>query len=402
MNAAKPIRTRHAPRRRLGRGVFLRRRVSFGYAGRLLAEIAGLTLLVLVAVEGIFLSDLLISDLLPQVLEHRAGLLNLLLLLALAVPNGLFLSLPLALLVAAYLTFLRRREAGEFAVVAGMGYSTRLLAAAALVAGLGGFLLSAVLSGYVEPNARYLMRRTAFDVTYGALRDGAVGAGKFYTLGDETVFVSHGWLTDAASNLFIHQHVEGTHNRIVVAPHTRGFTSTTGSPLGIVLQDATLLDFDLDRGGPRVGIEPRSVTTLNRAVVGLPHLVPPDLAGRDANLEEQTTLDLLGGGRRHGEVAVVLGKRLLRALLCLLAPLLAVPAMAQTRPKTLLLALPAAAAVVLGISFFGPRLVEELVVWGLAGAVWTLLAGALALAALVALLVHRWQARCIAPAGVRL
>lgn len=402
MDAAKLIRRRPPPARRRGRGVFLRRRVSLGYAGRLLAEIGGLTLLVLAAVEGIFLSDLLISDLLPQVLEHRAGLLNLLLLLALAVPNGLFLSLPLALLVAAYLTFLRRREAGEFAVVAGMGYSTRLLAAAALVAGLGGFLLSAVLSGYVEPNARYLMRRAVFDITYAALRDGAVGAGKFYTLGDETVFVSHGWLADAASNLFIHQHVGGTRNRIVVAPHTRGFASTTGAPVGIVLRDATLLDFDLDRGGSRVSIEPRSVTTLNQAVVGLPRLAPPDLAGRDGHLEEQTTLELLGSGRRDGDIAAALGKRLLRALLCLLAPLLAVPAMAQTRPKTLLLALPAAATVVLGISFFGPRGVEELVAWGLAGAAWALLAGAVILAGLAAALVRRWQASCVAPAGVRL
>ena len=90
------------------------------YAAGLVLDAWKFAFIVLAGAEAIFLSDALISNLLPVVLEHQAGILNLLTLVVLSVPVVLVIALPLALLVGAYFAFLRRRQVAEFTVIAGM------------------------------------------------------------------------------------------------------------------------------------------------------------------------------------------------------------------------------------------------------------------------------------------
>ena len=76
---------------------FLRFPVSLGYSGGILGEIGRFTLLILAGVEAIYLSDLLVFEFLPRVLAFQGNAVDVLELLVLATPQGLFLALPFVL-----------------------------------------------------------------------------------------------------------------------------------------------------------------------------------------------------------------------------------------------------------------------------------------------------------------
>jgi lipopolysaccharide export LptBFGC system permease protein LptF len=388
------------------RNVFWRAGVSRRYAGDLLGGIARDVVVVLAAVEGIFLSEFMISELLPRVLEHGGTLLDVVVLLLYAVPDGLYLALPVALLIATYLAFLRRREASEFTVIAGMGYGGRLLVSLAALAGIGGFVAATAITGFIEPHARYLFRKTIFDIAIEELRSGEIAAGKFHVFGEMAVFASRGRLGNRASGVFVHEHLDGDRNRIIMAGRSLGL-SAEGGRKAILLDDATILTFArTERTGECEGctvaprLAPANVVDLNRFFVGAPELPLPQTSGRAVGASgEATTPELLA---QADTAAERLGQRLLRAALCFFAPLLALAAVAVTGPKTLLLALPGAGALLLGGTFFGPRLVERLAgmgTWPTLGAVFAAMLVASALAVAVVL---RREPQLINPARVRL
>jgi lipopolysaccharide export LptBFGC system permease protein LptF len=409
-SAAEPLAGSVPQRRRLPP-----RSVSRRYAAGLLGEVAWHTMIVLAVVEAIFLSDLIISELLPRVLDQQGGIFDLLLLILLGMPEGLFLALPIALVVSVYLVFLRRREAGEMMVLAGMGRGGGNLVAAGLFIGALGCALSLLLSGYVEPHARYTMQRTYSEMALRSLRTGDIPTGTFFEFGDFAIFASRGQLANLASGVFIHQHLSPTRNRITMASRTLGLDVEGGSRKGILLEDATALEFDLGRPaaapaaneagcagcGPSQRITPVTTASASYFLAELPSLRLPDTVPRGASAEERTLPELIEGPSGDS-VTKVLTTELLRALICLAAPLLALLAVAFSRPATLLFALPGAAAVVLGLSFFGPRAIEWVLPLGLAQlAGCVLLAMSLAITA-TALLVKRYEAGCIGPARVRL
>jgi lipopolysaccharide export system permease protein len=388
------------------RNVFWRERVSLAYARDLLSAIGRDVLVVLAAVEGIFLSELLISELLPSVLEHGGDIIDTIVLMSLSIPEGLYLALPLALVIATYLTLLRRREASEFTVVAGMGYSSRVLVGLALVTGIAGFVAATLLTGFVEPLSRYQLRKSAFDLAIEELKSGEIAAGKFHVFGEMAVFASRGRLGDRATGVFVHEHLDGDRNRIVMADRSLGLTSGAGRK-AILLDDATILNFDLSTRGagceacvaaPR--LTPANVVNLNRFFVGAPELPLPETSPRRVGASrESTTPELFA---EFDQSAGLLGNRLLRAVLCFLAPLLALAAVTLTGPRTLLLALPAAGGILLAGVFFGPRLVDRIAGYGALATMGAVLAATLVVAGL-ALAIVRWrEARCLSPARVRL
>lgn len=392
--------------------------VSRRYGAGLLIDVVRQSAIVLAIVESIFLGELVLSELLPRTLDMHAGFANLALLVVFAAPEGIFLSLPLSVLVAAYLIFLRRREAGEFAVIVGMGHPVQVLVGAALLLGISGFAVSQLLAGYVEPNASYQLERAFFHITSKSLRDGEFAPGKFYDAGDQMVFVSHGRLADGANNIFIQQSLPPDRTRMIVARSGSGLDGISGSQIGLMLQDVTVLDFNLEPSGPPSAagatgtgcadcrgpsvIKPIDVLLLNRIPIALPQLPLSQMRAQDAVLDNLSTTDLLARGPPSNLVAAILGKRLLRGLLCLLAPILGLLAVALTRPATLLFALPAASALILAGSFFGPTVVVWLARFGFAAAVGIPGLLAISLIAISAVLVGRWEGRCIAPTRVRL
>ena len=412
-------RTLH-PWRTIGRALSPRHPVLLRYTGGLLSEVAKRTFIVLVAVEVVYLSDVVISYLLPRVLEFEAGVLDLLLLIVLAMPEVLTIALPLTLLIATYLTLLRRREAREFIIMAGTGYGPRALIALALMVGVGGLSLSLLLTGYAEPHTRYLTRKVLFDIVYGALRDGELSAGKFYEIGDLVVFASSGRIAGVAGNAFIHQRLDNSRYRVIVANKTVRMNTIEGAKTGLILENAAVHEFekrDASVGGgdaPAIDsadcsacgagrdMSTLSVLTSNRLFVETPTAEVPQIGARGESIEEWTNFELLSQDTTITSVASTLGVRLLRALLCFLAPLLALLSAGLTTQRTFLIALPLAAAAVLFVSFFTPYAVNVVVPVGLAGTMAIAVAWAAGVALLVVWSIQRFQAGCVGPAGVRL
>ena len=398
-------------------------RRSFGtltlrYAAGLIFDAWKFVGFVLVGAEAIFLSDALISNLLPLVLEHQAGILNLLTLVVLSVPVVLVIALPLALLVGAYFAFLRRRQAAEFTVMAGMGYSSRSLIALAVTIGLGGLAASLLLSGFAEPLARHQLAEVAFHIQYDALREGKIAAGKFYRIRNYAVFASSGRINDAASNIFVHQRVNAQKDRIVVAKHAvRIKRPERSTNIGLILEGVAIFDLqhqemDSDAGesagqtdrcadcDEAATVSPFQIMRFDRIFVEFPSTSLPSRGPRGSLHEEWTSLELLQQGPRAEWTTAVLGDRLLRGIICFLTPLLGLLAVVMTTDRTYLFALPVAGSAVLCAGFFGSYGVDFLASRGMAMTLGVLAAMAASATLLVAAWIRRRESGCIRPLGV--
>jgi lipopolysaccharide export LptBFGC system permease protein LptF len=388
--------------------------VSIRYAGGLFLDVTRLAVAFVAGVEAVFLTDLVITHVLPHVLDNRASLVNVVLLVGLTLPSGLYIALPVAILAAAYFALLHRREAREFIVLAGMGRGAGPIVRFAVLTGAAGMALSFFLSGYVEPLSRYAAGRTMFDVGFEAIKTGSIGAGKFYSLNGFTIFAGSGQTNQVASKVFFLQELGDERYRLITATQSQRINEPEMTDTGVVLDNAAAYDFEVRKDSPPgtkalgacencevLQVVPGGARTSNQIFIDLPSLEFPDHEPRGDKVEDRTSLELLGGDLRDDAVKRELGGRLLRGLLVLLAPLLALLAVSLTRPATFLLALPTAAGLILAGSFFGPRLIDELVSFGLGGAVTMLLAGTSLLVGLIVGLTFRFESGCIQHGGVQ-
>jgi lipopolysaccharide export LptBFGC system permease protein LptF len=396
-------------------GAIVPRPVAIRHGGSLLIDASWLILAFVAGVEAVFLTDLVINRILPRVLEHGASLVNVLVLVVLSIPSCLYIALPISVLAAVYFTVLRRREAREFIVLAGMGLGAGPILRLALFIGSVGLILSLSLSGHVEPLARYAANRTLFDVRLEAIRNNAIGAGKFYHVDGTTVFAGSGQSNQVANSVFfIRDQGEGRY-QLVTAMQSRRSGESATTNAGVVLRNAAAYDFQIRKealpGVPvapdcedctALRIAPGDAHASNWILVDLPNLQFPDSRPRGGRIEERTSFELLGEDLTRNSVKRELGDRLFRGLLVFLAPLLAVLAVALTRPALFVIALPAAASLVLAGSFFGSRLIEALSPLGLHGMTAVLIAGAVGLTGLVISLIYRFENGCIQHGGVQL
>ncbi|MBZ0217975.1 MAG: LptF/LptG family permease [Fimbriimonadaceae bacterium] len=383
-----------------------------------MSDVTKSTLIILTGIEAIFLSDLIISHILPHVLAHQAGVTDLFLLTVLAVPEGLYIALPLALLIAVYLVILRRKEEQEFTIVAGMGYSARMLVAVGLFLGLSSAAISLGLSGYLEPHARYQMTTAFSSISHRALQDGEMSSGKFYEMGDVTIFASRGRLSKMASEVFIHQRLTGDQNRIVIANQTVNLSMTEGAKIGLILDDVAIYEFALHRPTPfssqnsgaktqactgckeEVTISPIKQQFFNKFFAELPTVEFPELRARGAIVEEMTIPELFLQNTAQKDVARMLGERLMRAVLCVLAPFLALLSVALTTNRTLLFSLPAATSLVLAASFFGSHIIKFLAPLGFVITAGITIVVAAITALIVIFLIYRFETNYTRSVGV--
>ncbi len=394
----------------------VRRPVSLGYLASLSADIFKITLIVLVTIEALFLSDVIVSRVLPELLSLGAGIGSIALIVLFSVPNGLFIALPTALLVGVYIVVLRRRENQEFKIFAGFGYGPRTLSLTAVTVGLTGAALSLALSGFVEPVSRYLLVTTLEGVAHQAIRDGDLASGRFYQVGDTTIFAASGHLKTVAGDVFMHQKRSDDLGRVIVA--SRLFNPKIGeqNQFGLLLNDVNVYEFS-DRAGERKAktaqkrepgcvdcdqkdiLPPLKYMYVDKFYMDLPK-VSAEVTRNWRHPRETNFIDLFSVAEWDARHVEVFGERLLRSVLCLLTPLLALVAVAVTTKATLLFALPAASAGVLFLSFFASNNVGVISQYGLGGAVAILLGGAIAMAAVLIVLVWKLNGRFIGSIGI--
>jgi lipopolysaccharide export LptBFGC system permease protein LptF len=397
--------TDHAPRGAVRR----RRGFSFSvksmpqlYARRMLARILLQLFLLLLLIEGIFLGERL-TGILDSALQRSARVFDILALLTFTAPEVSDLALPLALLIAVYSTSLRCREDREFLVLAGAGIGAHQVIRMVVLIGVTAQLFSLLLSGIIEPYARFGYREVLFAAEYRALR-GGITPGEFYFFGNTVVFAGSQATDTAERRVFIYQPRVGS-DRVVVADRAKLEGPDNQGMMTLHLRDLTVNDFAnppaaepstgaaaaqaapcpncaSPRGEPirklRIGTYAREMT-----IRDLFHF---DLRGTIASAE-WTSLELLGFGSAPAAAdsshANEFGRRLSRSILCLIAPLLALVALTFTTARTQAFAMPFACAVLLSLDLAVSAVVKLLSPLGLT---WALVPPlAVAVAGLVAL-----------------
>lgn len=394
------------------------RPISAGYLTNLSADIFKFTAIVLVTIEAVYLSNVILSRVLAELLALNAGARSIALVVLYSIPNGLFIALPTALLIAVYIVVLRRRENQEFKIFAGFGYSVRALYVTAVTIGFAGAMLSLALSGFVEPAAKFRLATTLEGVAHQAIRDGELKSGRFYEVDDTTLFAASGDFSDGAGDVFLLQN--GPHNvsKVIVASKLVKPRLREQDGFGLLLSDVSIYEFS-DRLGPLTadrswksssGCEtcdrppqspPLRYMHVEQFYMGLPE-VSATLKRDWRHPREANFIELFSAANWEAEHVEVLGERMLRAILCLITPLLALVAVALTSKSTLLFSLPITSALVLLLSFFASNNIGLISQFGIGVMATALLGGATVFAGVLIILVEKLNSYFIRAIGVSL
>lgn len=328
------------------------------YAVSLLGSVVLEISLLLFLIEGLFLAEKL-SGILEQGIAAKMGFANVLLLLLSTAPEIFDLALPSALLIAIYRVVLRLREDSELIIMAGIGIGAHRLIALLAALALPAQLVSLTISGFVEPHLRFLQREIMFESAYGTLHDQSA-AGEFHFSGDYTVFVQPQRADDSLRPLFLHQAVGQRTDRLVSARDARLVAERDGW-FALRLRNFAVYDFfparnlaaleatpAAEKAGANVQMSVVRVGSfeqelaLDRLIYFAPREAPPEL----------TLPELLTRG-----ASTDFARRLVRSLLCIFAPLIALLAVAWTGRATRALTLPLAAAILMGIDVAASALI---------------------------------------------
>lgn len=382
------------------------------------ARILRQSLLLLLLVEAIFIAEKL-NETILTVLDRSAPTFLIPIFVGLRLPDVFNLALPIALVIATYRVLLQAREDREMLILSGMGISADRVLRVAWTAGAIALATSFLVSGLIAPAAQFAQRYLLFEARFAALRDGGA-PGIFYTFAEFTVFVTRGDTQDR--QLFIHQRKKNSADTESVTTASSGeLVGLDGEgTLALRLTNATIVNFaaPLDAAGtdslgqeitcPTCSLLPRSVPTRLMHTRSVDAAVDPQLLtefpARGRHIVEAGLFDLLAGPTSlYSDTAraIELGRRLGRALLCLIVPLIACVAVVLTTARTRAVALPVAAASVLALDLAMSSLVELGGGLGILPLAALLTALVVALAAAAALHVRRAEVAMIMPALVR-
>ncbi|CAI9121259.1 LptF/LptG family permease [Brytella acorum] len=356
-----------------------------------------LGLFVMLLVEAVFLSERF-PMVFRDVLRNHAGLPEALVVYVLTVPQIVDLSLPMALLVATYLALLQIRENRELLVLGAAGMGPRHLILPGMALAIATCVMSLVVSGVVNPLSLYAQRAVLFRAEYLALTVGR-SAGQFYFANDRVMFAPPQMNDNShlKRNIFIREPDGPGRFRVILAGSASVAKGEVNGYVPLQLGDVAWRVFCFD---PSVtsctadgGAATFSARTSDRTLV-LSDVLP--FAARGYDGEELTSAELAAGlmskGHGVGHIAPdtltrILGERVGRGLLCIMAPVLAFISVCLTTRRTVYLALPVACIVLMSFNISTEWIILALENDHVGLVMMVLLAfttaGALALAALV-------------------
>ena len=317
-----------------------------------------LALTAMALVEAIFLAERF-PMVFRDVINNNANLFDAVLMFALSSTQIFDLALPIAILVAVYLTTIRMRESRELLVFATAGIGPFHMMALALAIGGTALTVSLLVSSAIDPMARYGQRVILFDAEFRALREG-INTGQFHYFSNKVTFAPARSTAvrgkgdgGQSRNLFVYQEVRPGTFRVITADTVRldgpfasglirlrlgGFSSSVFSEpthagsakhAGNTVEPPCPDCADASNGGLSAGdvVQELKIEDL------LPF--PP----RGTDLKEMTLFEQLFQ-HRPADPALqrtemrLLGERVSRGLLCLLAPLIALIAVCSTSRAT--------------------------------------------------------------------
>jgi lipopolysaccharide export system permease protein len=346
--------------------------------------------LMLLAVEALYISDKMVTHLLFDALRNQLGVSYLLETLILAAPEILSVGFPVSVVLAVYLTLLRRREAGDFVILASAGVAPRVLIGFCMGLGILALIVAGGLRGFVEPVAAQHLAQRLIEGRSEAVRQGTLTAGQFLTTGTTTFYQQPRTAeNDTGARTFVYLAPAPGQEQVVTAARMRLIYESGDDSGALELDGARIILFVRAEGQTRnIGAQ---IAVENMRLGPVPIEVP-EAASFVAPTRMTTLPDLMsrwqGGDSEAGRAAL---ERILGMALAFVAPLLAGLGLAATRGRMRLAALPAALGAVLGGGLAVPPLAGVLVGLGLAPA----LAAAAALPLIVALIATLIAARLL-------
>jgi lipopolysaccharide export system permease protein len=353
--------------------------ISRSYANWITAQIVLCFLLLALLFECVFLSQHFI-DIFRDHADDVRSLTDAMMLVLLAAPEVHFV-LPVATLTAVYLVVLRSRELRELIILAGTGFGARQFTALAFAWGAAALSVSLVITGIILPHTEFAFRSDIFAFRNGAIRAGGA-TGHFYVFPDYTVFK---WPQTETkdSALFIYQIRQDGIDRAISVSNAHVTGSLRYEALDLHFSDVVAIDVPSTNeyrppGLTKAGDCPDCARSDKRVMRAENYALTFDL-GQLSHLEprgiepdEWTTAELLGissapSGRISDEsIRKELIGRLVRALLCLTAPFIALLAVGWTTRLMQGFALPIACGVVLCIDVIGltaVRMLDGVALW---------------------------------------
>src|SRR5690242_4850393 len=150
------------------------------------SSILGQSVAILILIEAIFLAERF-TIVFRDAASKDANLLDIFLLLCCTSTEIFDLALAIAVLMAVYSIALQMRENRELLVLFAAGSGPFQLAALALIVALGSQFVSLSVSGFIDPESRYVQRVLLQDAEIRALKTG-ISTGQFYFFPDYVAF----------------------------------------------------------------------------------------------------------------------------------------------------------------------------------------------------------------------
>lgn len=331
------------------------------YAALIVLRITVQGFLVGLLITGIFIGEKF-TAIVDAALHDHGDIHDVLMLLPLAAPEILDLALPIATLIAVYRVALRVREDRELVVLAGTGVGAHQFLVLALFVGLLAQGASLVISGAVEPHARFAHRAIVFAARHAALSGGGA-TGEFYFFPNDTVFARLPAADGHERVLFVHRPEDTDIRRMIIARRAELEAPAEKGWVTLNLSDTTSYDFPAERpasdgvlpaGNASAPLFSMRIQSFARDLkVDQLFRFPP----RGEGAAEWTLAELTGlapaPGRADETHASEAARRVFRSFLGILAPLIGLVALAFTRRATLAVALPAACAALMAVDIVG-------------------------------------------------
>jgi lipopolysaccharide export LptBFGC system permease protein LptF len=293
-------------------------------------------------VVGIYLAEELVG--LLHVLSHSgAGLAQLPKMLLLSAPQILDIAMPIAVLISVYRVVLELRESRELVVLSASRVGAQYILRVVAMFGVFATLLTLFVAGYVEPTARFTQRAERFEFFYSAVRSG-LPTERFWHFSYNMVFARDRDRSGLSHNVFLYEHVPDGADNVVTAASSQLVGPTSDGSYNLRLRDFARYALQDEPAGSEAQSGALQSWEARQLIQQLSLDNYLGFADRADRREEWTLSELLtltpppraiDGGHLREAVA-----RILKALLCFLAPVLAIVAIALTRPITQIVALP--------------------------------------------------------------
>jgi lipopolysaccharide export LptBFGC system permease protein LptF len=357
------------------------------HARSLFAGVALQVFTVMVLVEAIFLAERF-PMVFRDVLKNHADPFDTALIFLCTSTQIFDLALAIAILLAVYWTTLRMRENRELLVLFGAGTGPYQLMALTLAIAIAAQVASLTVSGVIDPASRYAQREILFNAAFRALKSG-INTGQFYHFPDRVAYAPAQSAagrdragTGQSKQLFIYEQVKPDTFRVITADRARLDGPDSSGKILLKLASVTSRTFSVaqssagarpapadaqtcvdcpwqPKGVSRMTLSAPDVTqemTINELLTFLP---------RGSNAEELTIFKQLGAkadsaSPEHMEEMRLLGERIARSLLCLLAPFIALASVCLTSRASNYFVLPLAGMALMSLNVTSEWLIRTI------------------------------------------